>query len=142
MATDDMPAFRHDEPVDFVIVGSGSAGGILARELSVQGFSVVVLEQGPFRMASDFRHDEIAVLLENELLGGPDTQVEQTFRAAEDDVAKPNAWIPPAYYAKTVGGSSVHFSGNYWRFREIDFNERSVLGPIAGRPFRGSRRRT
>ena len=41
----------------------------------------------------------------------------------------------PAEYAQTVGGSSVHFSANFWRFREIDFNERSVLGPISGTNF-------
>lgn len=42
---------------------------------------------------------------------------------------------PPALYARTVGGSSVHFSGNYWRMRPVDFKERSLLGPIAGTGF-------
>ena len=37
--------FKNDEAVDFVIVGSGSAGGILAKELSTAGFDVVVFEQ-------------------------------------------------------------------------------------------------
>jgi len=40
-----------------------------------------------------------------------------------------------ASYAQTVGGTSVHFSGNFWRFRELDFRERSLLGPIAGTNF-------
>ena len=39
--------FRPSDAVDFVIVGSGAAGGIIAKELSTAGFSVVVLEQGP-----------------------------------------------------------------------------------------------
>ena len=34
-----------------------------------------------------------------------------------------------------VGGGSVHFTGNYWRFHEIDFTERSRLGPIPGSGF-------
>ena len=34
-----------------------------------------------------------------------------------------------------VGGSSNHFTANYWRFHEIDFNERSVLGSIPGTGF-------
>ena len=40
-------AFPTREPVDFVVIGSGAAGGIIARELSRGGFDVVVLEQGP-----------------------------------------------------------------------------------------------
>ena len=45
MANDAKVSFPADEPVDFVIVGSGSAGGILAKELSSNGIKVVVLEQ-------------------------------------------------------------------------------------------------
>jgi choline dehydrogenase-like flavoprotein len=35
-------------------------------------------------------------------------------------------------YARVVGGSSSHFNANFWRLHEIDFIERSVLGPIEG----------
>ena len=35
--------FPPAEEVDFAIVGSGAAGGIIARELATAGFSVVVL---------------------------------------------------------------------------------------------------
>ena len=41
----------------------------------------------------------------------------------------------PAWYYQGVGGASVHFTGNFWRLREIDFNERSVLGAIGGTNF-------
>ena len=39
--------FQNRSEVDFVVIGSGAAGGVLAKELSSAGFSVVVLEQGP-----------------------------------------------------------------------------------------------
>ena len=52
-----MPRFPTRESVDFVIVGSGAAGGELAKELSTSGFKVVVMEQGRYRTASDFTHD-------------------------------------------------------------------------------------
>lgn len=51
--------FRDSELVDFVVVGSGTAGGVIARELARSGFSVVVLEQGPRYAAQDFEHDEL-----------------------------------------------------------------------------------
>ena len=54
-----MPKFETNKPVDFVVVGSGAAGGVVAKELSVAGFQVVVLEQGPYFHESDFKHDEL-----------------------------------------------------------------------------------
>ena len=133
MANEGQVTFPIDEPVDFVIVGSGSAGGIIAKELSTSGFKVVVLEQGPYRKASDFTHDELAALVLGEFTGGNQTH-QQTFRSDESEQAE-IAQSPAAYYGMMVGGSSVLFSANFWRFREIDFNERSVLGPISGTNF-------
>jgi len=133
VANEDQVTFPIDEPVDFVIVGSGSAGGIIAKELSTNGFKVVVLEQGPYRKATDFTHDELSVLVFDELGGGNHLH-QQTFRTDESEEAKV-ADRMPVNYAMTVGGASVHMSANFWRFRETDFNERSVLGPIGGTTF-------
>ncbi|NND72917.1 MAG: GMC family oxidoreductase [Rhodothermales bacterium] len=130
-----MKTYQPSEEVDFVIVGSGAAGGALAMELSVAGFSVVVLEQGPFETNVDFGHDELDHLFYQKYVGGPKGEYPQTFRRSEDEEAVVQDFLPPLLYARMVGGSSVHFTANYWRFREIDFNERSVLGPIAGTGF-------
>ena len=126
--------FAQDKAVDFVIVGSGSAGGILARELSTAGFDLVVFEQGPYRRAADFTHDELAILFQEELLNG-NPGSGQTFRDDPDKKAVMPEGYTPVRYAQTVGGSSVHFTANFWRFREIDFKERSLLGPISGTNF-------
>ncbi|MCH8135640.1 MAG: GMC family oxidoreductase, partial [Proteobacteria bacterium] len=126
--------FAQDKAVDFVIVGSGSAGGILARELSTAGFDVVVFEQGPYRRAADFTHDELAILFQEELLNG-NPGSGQTFRDDPDKKAVMPEGDTPVRYAQTVGGSSVHFTANFWRFREVDFKERSLLGPISGTNF-------
>jgi choline dehydrogenase-like flavoprotein len=127
--------FNTREPVDFVIVGSGSAGGIIAKELSTAGFDVVVFEQGPYRRPNDFTHDEISVLYLKELQGGGQKVQQQTFRHDESQIAVVPESGSPAWYAQTVGGSSVHFSANFWRLRENDFKERSLLGPISGTNF-------
>ncbi len=126
--------FATRNAVDFVVIGSGSAGGILAKELSTAGFDIVVLEQGPYRKAADFTHDELSVLIRNELLGGGPEVHGQTFRHDESETATMPE-TSPVRYARGVGGSSVHFTANFWRFRNIDFKERSLLGPIAGTNF-------
>ena len=64
--------FELRKSVDFAIIGSGSAGGILAKELATDGFDVVVFEQGPYRKAVDFDHDELAVRANRAEKGLPD----------------------------------------------------------------------
>jgi choline dehydrogenase-like flavoprotein len=121
------------DAVDFVIVGSGAAGGVLAKELSVAGFAVVVLEQGPWQQANQFTHDELAVEREQAMLNRA-FEPHQTLRTTPDGPARLNSGRG-LLYRRAVGGSSVHFAANYWRFRPIDFNERSVLGSISGTGF-------
>jgi choline dehydrogenase-like flavoprotein len=129
------PRFDTREAVDFVVIGAGAAGGVLARELATAGFGVVVLEQGPYRTAADFTHDELKVFMQNEMTSHPSWHDPQTFRHLESEQALVARGLSPALYARTVGGSSVHFSANYWRFHEVDFQERSLLGPIDGTGF-------
>jgi choline dehydrogenase-like flavoprotein len=125
--------YAQSETVDFVIVGSGAAGGVLAKELSTAGFNVVVLEQGPWQQASQFTHDELSVERQNALMNLAFEPV-QTIRAHDKEPARRNTGRALAY-RRGVGGSSVHFAANYWRFRPIDFQERSLLGTISGTGF-------
>lgn len=112
--------------VDFVIVGSGAAGGILAKELSTAGYSVVVLERGPRLAPQQFEHDEYKYFFQNYI--GAKTPV--TWRETPGQVAKFKK--DAVWGAHIVGGSSVHFTANFWRLRPVDFNERSRLGAIPG----------
>lgn len=126
--------FKPNETVDFAVVGSGAAGAVLARELSQSGFTVLVFEQGPRFSPADFEHDELKYFFLSGITVDPKISP-QTFRKNADAAARVAKAMPPALYARLVGGSSNHFTANYWRFHEIDFNERSVLGSIPGTGF-------
>jgi choline dehydrogenase-like flavoprotein len=126
--------YRDSDTVDFVIVGSGAAGGVIARELAQGGFTVVVLEQGPRLSLRSFRHDE----LKDWYLGGITNDAvknPQTFRDDESKKAEVQRFKPARWYGRAVGGASLHYTANFWRFHEIDFNERSALGAIPGTGF-------
>ncbi|MGA7413840.1 MAG: NAD(P)-binding protein, partial [Bryobacteraceae bacterium] len=120
--------FPTSEPVDFLVLGAGAAGGVVAKELSTAGFNVVVLEQGPYLREKDYTHDEIKYTILPGLTNDPKTQP-INYRRSEADTVKPMKAIE---YGRQVGGGSVHFTGNYWRFHESDFHERSLFGNVAG----------
>jgi len=123
--------YKPSEEVDFAIVGSGAAGGVLAKELSTDGFKVVVLEQGPWIPPTEFSHDEIKTFWEHQLTNDPQLQP-QTFRKTPQEKAQLHRGV---IYGRIVGGGSVHFTANFWRFHEIDFVERSRRGEIPGTGF-------
>jgi choline dehydrogenase-like flavoprotein len=119
-----------------VIVGAGGAGGVVAKELSTAGFQVVVLEQGPYLREGDFIHDELKFkdvfdppFIGQEVLTNDHTLQPNTFRKTAGDKAVLTSF---AQYGRCVGGGTVHFTGNYWRFHEVDFLERSHWGSVEG----------
>jgi choline dehydrogenase-like flavoprotein len=126
--------FKSGETVDFVVVGSGAAGGVMARELAQAGFTVLVLEQGPRLTPSDFEHDELKYSFLHGITNDPDSSP-QTFRRDPSSPGVRYQGANPLVYARIVGGSSNHFTANFWRFHEIDLKERSVLGSISGTGF-------
>jgi len=57
-----MKKFKPSEEVDFVVIGSGAAGGVMAKQLAQAGFSVVVMEQGAwgaYGHEQDYNKDEL-----------------------------------------------------------------------------------
>ena len=128
-----MRTFRPQEQVDFVVIGSGAAGGIMAKQLSTAGFSVVVLEQGgwgKYGHERDYTKDELL----NENPAGPDRLMSDpglqpnTFRRTASQEAGPGSHS----YGCVVGGGTVTYGGSSWRHLPWEFNEASTVGTIAG----------
>jgi choline dehydrogenase-like flavoprotein len=123
--------YKAGETVDFLVVGSGAAGGVMARELSQAGFSVLVFEQGPRLDAADFEHDELKYQYLHGITNSP-LDSPQTFRKDATATALRPDHVNPLVYARIVGGSSNHFTANFWRLHPVDFHEHSLLGDIPG----------
>lgn len=123
--------YQTSDTVDFIVVGSGSAGGIMARELAQAGHSVIIMEQGPRMAPWEFEHDELKYRQLSGITNSPVSNP-QTFRRNESETARQPAGRNSLTYARVVGGSSTHFNANFWRLHEIDFIEGSRFGGIEG----------
>src|SRR5215467_6820979 len=103
-----MRKFEDKTQVDFVIVGAGGAGGVVAKELSTAGFQVVVLEQGPYLHEHDFAHDELEFkdvfnppFIGRDVLTNDHSLQPNTFRKTESETAKLSTFVQ---YGRCVGG--------------------------------------
>lgn len=122
------PTYPTDIPVDFVVIGSGVAGASVARELTRNGFAVVLLEQGRTVGPNDMEHDELGAFALPRWTNDPEVSPQTYRKTAADKAEKRNF----ASYARAVGGTTLHFTGNFWRFRPIDFHEKSKRGGVPG----------
>src|SRR3984885_8103893 len=111
-----MKQYNPSEEVDFLVIGSGAAGAVMAKQLAVAGFSVVVMEQGPwgaYGHEQDYSKDELSNHFPAEddmLLSDPRRQV-NTFRRSAADRAVPGSHS----YGCVVGGGTVTYGASSWR---------------------------
>jgi choline dehydrogenase-like flavoprotein len=122
-----MRQFTPTTEVDFVVIGSGAAGGIMAKELAVAGFSVVVLEQGgwgKYGHERDYNKDELINRNTPEpterLMSDPARQ-RNTFRRNDKEKAGPGSHS----YGCVIGGGTVTYGGSSWRHLPYEFREAS-----------------
>ncbi|MFC5862350.1 GMC family oxidoreductase [Acidicapsa dinghuensis] len=104
-----MRRFREYEDVDYVIVGVGSAGGVLLQRLARAGFNVVGLEAGPFW---DTEHDWVSDEAGSHELYWTEPRV----TGGTDPLA-----LGANNCGKGVGGGSVHWAAFTPRLHPSDF---------------------
>jgi choline dehydrogenase-like flavoprotein len=104
-----MKRFLNSDEVDYVIVGCGSAGGVLLQRLARAGFNVVALEAGPFW---DTERDWVSDESGSHQLYWEDPRV----TGGSDPLA-----LGANNCGKGVGGGSVHWAAFTPRFHPSDF---------------------
>ncbi len=122
--------------VNAIVVGSGAGGGVVAKELSEAGLTVVLFERGGWASYAEHGNDELTAQRSFPLqcYFGPDN--ERYRRVAVDQqgnerIVYPNDW---AYHnvAACVGSGTVSYGAMAWRFMEEDFTMKSVYGHVEG----------
>jgi len=129
-----MRRFTPNTQVDFLVIGSGAAGAVMAKELAVAGFSVVVLEQGgwgAYGHEQDYLKDELLHMYSrdpvNRLMSDPERQ-RNTFRPNSTEKAVRGTHS----YGCVVGGGTVSYGASSWRHLPYEFSEASHEGTIQG----------
>jgi len=120
---------------DVCIIGSGAGGGPVALTLAEAGYSVVVLEKGPWRTEQDFFKDEIACCRRNTY----SRNLREEFHVVEEYDSGKGWSARPTYDSgwdfwngNMVGGSSNLMSGFFHRLKPKDFRLLSEFGAIEG----------
>lgn len=120
---------------DICVIGSGAGAGPVIYEAAKAGFSVLVLEKGPWFKTNDFRKDEIANSRRS--VYTPNLKDEQH---VIEDLDENGNWIAKSTFetgrdfwkGNVVGGSSNFMSGYFHRMKPKDFRLLSEYGPIKG----------
>lgn len=115
---------HHDGTVDACIIGSGAAGGVLAKELAEAGMSVVVLEAGEWLdTRRDYVNDELSMLGRFEWDDLRITDGNDPLRLGRVNTGR------------AVGGTTVHYTAMTLRLDPGDFRMASADGVGVDWPF-------
>jgi choline dehydrogenase-like flavoprotein len=122
--------------VNALVIGAGAGGGVVAKELSEAGLSVVLMERGNW-VSFDAHDDDELISQRTTPLGnafGPDD--ERYRRVVVDDDGKSRIVLPSDIdynnVAACVGSGTVSYGAMAWRFMREDFRMKTTYGHIEG----------
>jgi choline dehydrogenase-like flavoprotein len=122
--------------VNAIVVGAGAAGGIVAKELAVAGLSVVLLERGPWYTAYDCKKDDLRNQRTTVLGNAFGPEDDGNPRVWVDAGGQPHIALPSegSYQnnAACVGGGTLSYGAQAWRYLPQDFRMRSTYGAPQG----------
>lgn len=119
-----MAAIEHGEESAVVVIGSGAGGGTLAHELTRRGMRVVMLEAGGRQSLASFSQDPNVAF-------GQLTWLDARSSSGDWDPARNNPALP-VWHCKTVGGTTVHWTGATPRLQATEVQARTHYGAVAG----------
>jgi choline dehydrogenase-like flavoprotein len=126
---------KKDKHVDAIVVGAGAGGGVVAKELAVNGIGVVLFERGGWVKYDDHPNDELISMrgaIKPSM--GPDLDKNPRVRIFGEGA---DAKITPilgngSHVAGCVGSGTVSYGAMAWRFMEEDFKMESTYGKVEG----------
>ena len=122
--------------VDAVVIGAGAGGGVVAKELATNGLSVVLLERGRWYGPNDDRKDDLRNQRTSILGNNSGPEDEGNPRVVVDLDGRERIVSPsePSYSnnAACVGGGTLTYGAQAWRYHPNDFRMRSVYGAPEG----------
>jgi gluconate 2-dehydrogenase alpha chain len=111
------------KPVDVAMIGLGAANGVAVLPLTRAGIKVAALEAGSWMRHDQYKPDEIHNNVRRMVTTGNKLKGEiPTFRTGPDQPARRAA---NHVMMNAVGGTSIHYYANSWRFHPWDFKARS-----------------
>lgn len=113
------------KPVDVAVIGLGAAGGVAVLPLCRAGLKVAGIEAGTWMDPRSFKPDEIHNNARALLTSVPKAQREiPTFRTSDSARAQQPAVHP---MMNAIGGTSIHYWAQSWRYHPWDFRVRSEV---------------
>ena len=119
-----MATISHNDASVVVIIGSGAGGGTLANELTRRGIKVVLLEAGARQSLASFSQNPGEAF-------GQLTWLEPRTTSGSWTVPEDYPGLP-SWTCKTLGGTTVHWTGACPRIQPWEVRSRTTYGPVAG----------